>query len=547
MKKGFLFAAMACLLFTSLTSCSLDSRNYAINLSNKLQKTRMGESSIQNISKYTAIGVGAVDNKSPQKKYKLIDKENDEIDDTGDYSYILLGMTESGLIEELTFLAANGNEVSSSNFNITYYEEVGDFVLFSYLPISKEAYLDGFKKFMRNSFDYRDSTEEDINNAAQSLIIGPLNRLSHPIPYSFKTKNGFVDTSFLVHKQSGKIFPFSTHARYINISKMRGWLHNSVDADSEETNITAADIMMPYSEVRYWLPSYPFSHTNCFDNGFFVSNTSGGYYTFKCIQAVNEGLSVLRFNEETQNIDVNSITTVRTPENINNDSVANACDKWGNKFIKIVGDESNYYRYNLVSKKTTKIDDFFDFIRDLRFDTYTRQFFRVSEDAYLIFYNEDFEIDYRLNINIESDVWRTIYDFDTSYCIDKTNNIVWAGYNIIKLEFDENGHYKSNPYSIVSTPNRHIANTEYAYGNYYFAQDGNLYKVDVSNNYSINQISDIPYRINSIYMNDYDNLTFDGIDLSSLQQVTGYIDANDEATFEINTNSNKTTIFTPIN
>lgn len=545
MKKCFLFYLAACLLFVSLTGCGVNSGEYTVNLSNKVQKVKMSEGSIQNISKYTAIGVGVMDNKSPQNRYKLIDKENNDIDEAGDYTYNLLGMTENGRIEELTFLEENGNQVSSSNFNITYYEDVGDFVLFSYLPMSKESYVNGFKSFMRNNNDYRDNTEEEINTAAQVNIIGPINRLTYPILWSFKTKSGFVETSFLIHKKSGKIFPYSTHTRYVNISKMRGWIHNSVEDNPEETNITAADIMMPYSEPIYWSYQYDFIHTNCFENGFFVSNVMADYNSFRCIRANNSNLAILKFNEETQNLDVNLITTVRANQFLSRD-IANSCDKWGNKIIQFEGD-FGYYMYNLLNKKTTKLDDEPRFINNLRLDSYTRQFYSVLESGDVVFYNQDFEVDYQIDVDINSEEDRLIYSLDTTYCIDKENAIVWTGYKIIKLNFDDNGHYSKIPFSVISTPNMSLLNAAAAYGNYYYAKEGILYKVNSSNNYAVEQIGNFPYHVNSVYINEYDNLTFQGADLSSLQEVTGYINSNDEVTFEINHNSNRTTIFTPIN
>ena len=91
------------------------------------------------------------------------------------------------------------------------------------------------------------------------------------------------------------------------------------------------------------------------------------------------------------------------------------------------------------------------------------------------------------------------------------------------------------------------SNIVFAYGDYYYLKDNAIYKVDTSNNYECVKLADVDYRINNIYLNDFDNLTFSGLDLSTLQEVTGYITADDEVTFEINPNSNKTTIFTPIN
>ncbi len=527
MKKGFLFAVSICLLMGSLTGC----KSHSYSLKSKIQKTTLSESAIQNISKYKAIGVGTIDKSSPQKRYKFIDKEADDANNTNDYTYNLLGMTENGLIEELTFLANNGSEVKSSNFNITYYNEIGDdFVLFSYLPMDVKTYINGYKNWMKN--EYEGMNKEQIEQQCYYMLTGPINKLRYHLMWSIKTSKGFIDTSFLVHKSSGKVFPFSMHRYYVDPKKIYGVFQYSLQINDDETNLTAADMMFQSVGQDYISHYDELLSSNYFENGFFVSGSCGvGSFGTYC-----EGTSILTFDEQTQNIIVDSFTAFSIYQN--------ACDKWGNAIVSSTFSGV----YNLVDKKIKSLDVF-----DGMFDPTTRQFYKYDyvyddngfEEMLISFYDEDLEIEY--SVTMPYHFWFNITSPENDAWIDKKEKICWLDNDIIKVNLDENEHYAQPLYTVISSLGDDASNIVFAYGDYYYLKDNAIYKVDTSNNYECIKLAEVDYRINSLYLNDFDNLTFSGLDLSTLQEVTGYITPDDEVTFEINTNSNKTTIFTPIN
>lgn len=234
-KNVFLGVLLSMLVLPMMTGCNNQNQPKTKNNSTALNKTTLGEASINNISKYTAIGVGKLDKKSPNKKYRLItDKNNDEVeeeDNSVDLSNTLVGLTTEGVLEELSLTIQSGQQLNSSAFNVTYYEEIGDFVLISVLPMDVQEYVSnviGDKEKVDNGDTWNEAKQKcevSYYVTYNEKVARFIEALNYPLKYSIRYLNNasgeynYIDTSYLIHKRSGKLFPFSSRKYCVDPKK----------------------------------------------------------------------------------------------------------------------------------------------------------------------------------------------------------------------------------------------------------------------------------------------------------------------------------------
>lgn len=595
--KGLLFLSFL-LVFPVLTGCGHHDKGY-IDFNKKVNKTQLGESSIANISKYSALGVGSLSSVknqnnrllNPNALISLRNESDDEIIDHADYS--LLGLTNEGVVEELTLTMSSGESILSSSLNITYYVEIGDFILFSYLPMSTEEYRDGFRQigwYDINSFEW-----EHLNY---------INNLQYPLIYSirYQDKNGdyqYIDLSYLIHKKSGKIFPCSSHSAYIDPKKVyaSGFTGFS-ERDYEIENKTIGDYIFNiedgydtrvelyeyyreyYSDTfRFECPesfSYLYSYSfngSTFHNGFLISHHNSGtgeemfstIYNFPGIRLENN--AIVMFNETTNDLSFERFSNFEVVGDLK-------CDKWGNFVIR--HPTAGYRLYRMSDRKIMDYEFGFegDAIR-ISFDSFTKQYYGGSriefhddwiryDGSLYSFYGEDLSVEYDYNtIEVISNNPNTPFYDIVGRITDSSGEVILIedGYdntegvnavNFIKIKtINEQGRYSEEAYSyelLTTLKNCRREELLHINGNYYCLINKQIYCVEANNGYRVIAL-EIPYTVSSLNI-DYEHnvLAFAGYDKSTYDMVNGYITAENEVTFEVQEMKEDTiNIFTPIN
>ena len=101
MKKNVFLLFITSLMSLTLVGCAsnIEHKN---DVSSILQKDDVSGGSIANISKYSALGVGSVKHLNGQKQ--LLPRKADDEVEPNDVSNTLIGVTNEGVVEELSLL-----------------------------------------------------------------------------------------------------------------------------------------------------------------------------------------------------------------------------------------------------------------------------------------------------------------------------------------------------------------------------------------------------------------------------------------------------------
>ena len=485
--------------------------------SNSLNTLTIGEASINNIGKYTAIGVGKLNKISPNKKYSLItnleNNEEESEEDYADLSNTLIGLTTDGVLEELSLTIQNGQQLNSSAFNITYYEEIGDFVLVSVLPMDVNEYVSGANGEGRYTYD---QDGEKYTASSKECVSFAINHLVYPLKYSIRYYDSqnkeyeYIDTSYLIHKRSGKIFPFSSRKYCVDAKKCKNGQFKDPTIVVDNENITSYPVNnliefvdseplrigydwdIEQQRIVFWpwethyLDYYDFDEYNCFHNGFYVfvplvekANINKPYDNY--VRYENRYLFSIVFDEEISALEITSMK-IRDQDGFGWESEGDnvisiysngglfwnriCIDKFGN-FICQFKDYRMYY--NFYDKTFNRLNS----TADIRFDIITKQYYlRVSEYTnddehivggdFVIFLNEKMEEDYLIDWDLfnhnclidHNGYWRNILEdqdwfLKNSLMINKNERLVFGRNSVVKVSLDENGHYYENTFTVV--------------------------------------------------------------------------------------------------
>lgn len=555
--KGLLFLSML-LMLPALTGCK--ERSY-YNFAKKLNTTELGNSSIQNISKYKALGVGSLSSFAGKKKLlsksDLINLRSEETDDNSSYDYSLLGLTNDGFVEELTLITNNGESILSSNLNITYYDEIGDFIIFSFLPMSTEDYKAGLLS-PDDMFEYK---EWDYNTFHKCYM----DKLCYPLIHAIRYKDGkdykFIDTTYLIHKKSGKMFPCSTHGAYIDIAEVSpgcGFIRLSDYRKvlPSENEATLGDILFggfwdgttyrgaqsaPYEDSDYYMEDYYFEPDhytrNWFPNGFISCSGDFLWQSFKYISGCP--VSIVTFDETSNTI------LVEQPANFSINTPF--CDKWGNLYVETV---AGFYLYR-KSDKTFMLD----IDASVGYDYWSRQFYlKLPGNNKYSFLGEDLSVEYTFDNLKLSQYSQQTEAFDLLGLASRFVNFkdkvylkeYGSEYLIMRVILDENGHYTDDSYREIAKFDRNVGLLN-VYGRYFYIFEGVINYLDRDDDYSHHTI-EVPYTVNGLFMDENNCLKFTGFEKATLSSVEGYITENNEVSFEVQTpKPSKISTFSPIN
>lgn len=606
-KKVFLGALILSLIMSTAALTGCDNIRYKNN-SKSLNKTTIGEASINNINKYTAIGVGKLDKLSPNKKYRLITDQNNDEEDEPDYSDMsntLIGLTTEGVLEELSLTIQSGQQLNSSSFNITYYQEIGDFVLVSVLPADVTTYVSGVVGYD----EYGIGNDRVYKNPHREGVKYAISCMHYPLKYSIRYYDSadkeykYIDTSYLIHKRSGKIFPFSSRRYCVDIKKcINGEFASPTIIIEDETTDNYPinriiefyndEYLHVYSDYNFELGKVVFSHdtstnyNDFFDDNFgfvYSQNSFPNGFKIRCSASLDIALkrrwnnrrddrmsyfSTIIFNEETSSLEITSLKVVHDDSDENN-NVSNVCDH-----IDRFGNICCFYRnqlvvYNAFTKTFKKCS------RECGFDKWSKQHYYFDTEQNnsgaftecVIFMNKDFEEDYRIarnalnyhstldRINVEHEWYSDCLLCDDGFYerarqIDTRNCLIKEKNTYLIYSLDENYHYTTLPPTIVfQFSGTHIG--EYQ-NTIYYMNNLIVHKVEFTSNYSnytdvvLASLEDYPF-IDEIDLY-YDVVHFKGID-NSLNVIEGYVNPDGTISFELQEFEvdSSTTTLSPIN
>ena len=613
-KKFFLGVLLSTLLVPMMSGCGSADPNkpkYVNNLGS-LNKTSIGEGSINNISKYTAIGVGKLDKSKPNQRYRFVDElKNDETetdDSSLDLSNTLIGLTTEGILEELSLTIQGGQQINSSTFTITYYQEIGDFVLVSVLPMDVDEYVNGvFGDGMRVEDPYTwNETKQQYDvvytKTYKELTAFAIESLNYPLKYSIRYLDNetneyrYIDTSYLIHKRSGKLFPFSSRKYCVNPQKcINGeFLNPTIVVDNEEVDNYPINSLVNYfwyqglevgyywkdeeKKPSYWVPEhksyFPYYeiHNDCypisFDNGFCILIPECEYINIEktdesIIHYENTFLYTVVFDEDSSNLEITNLKVRRqnegwsnSDENIVTISYSFHVDRFGNFVCEYKG--RNMY-YNVYSKAFGKINVNINSAYWPDYDRWSRQhYIRANADIVVdgvvtgtedsaIFLNEQMEEDYIIrweffwfhevgDISLPPILECQNEFFERSEAINKYERLVYCEDKLVKLSLDENYHYSTKlPGKVIYRfPEGHFyCDKERCY----YIDGLSVHKVTFSNDYETIDdkvlVSLEDYPyIDNLWYVGNDVVAFDGMD-SQLNTITGYIYPDGTISFEI--------------
>ena len=475
--KSFLISAIILLSVSMMTGCNQRGNNNEYNeysdKSELLNKTSIGEASINNISKYTAIGVGKLDKASPHQRYRLIDKKNDgeeEYSEYDDLSNTLVGLTNEGIIEELSLTIQSGQQLGSSTFTITYYEELGDFILVSVLPMDVQEYVAGVFNHETQTIGDPETWNDSIGNydrifeiTYRDVVASAIERLKYPLKYSIRYQDPdteeykYIDTSYLIHKRSGKLFPFSSREYCVDPQKCRfGEFYSpSIYVNNENDTIYPVNYLAQfywYGDLRYglgwddvnkkplidiWNDYISFFYSNdgyyddfqyhFFDNGFYVFSPRVIRYDDEDInnqevRTDNRYMNIVIFNEETSSLEITNMKVIvhdrggwwedqGTVITVGHKIVL---DKYGNFLCKY----NNYGMfYNIYSKTFGRVnvkafeENDYAWSEGGYLNCWVKQYYYYEDveyrrddgwteyKSYVVFLNEELKEDYRVPMN----------------------------------------------------------------------------------------------------------------------------------------------------
>ena len=606
-KKVFLSALLVSLVLpmVSLTGCS--SVQYR-DKTKVLNKTTLGEASINNISKYSAIGVGKLDKLSLNKKYRLItNQSNDEVDNSEneqkeasiDLSNTLIGLTNDGVLEELSLTIQNGQQLNSSAFNITYYQEIGDFVLISMLPMNATDYVDGIV----NNNHYSEIWDDNGNRtylSTKDCVSSSIDRLCYPLKYSIRYYNSqekeyeYIDTSYLIHKRSGKLFPFSSRKYCVDSKKCKNgeFVKPSVIVEGDEVDNYPINGLLEYfnfNGAEYLDSGWGFNEeAQTFTNGFYTyvptnHNINIDDESKNTCDFGSTKLYIVIFNNESSTLEITNMRVKIRDQGWwdDQDNVISTyefydhyitIDRFGNFLCKY---KERTMSYNVSTKSFTRVDTLGN--RGVQFDRWTKQYYYrdakeiANNDGwteyrdYYVFLDDKFEEDYYRDIwncfrvpmdNSDNSFLDNILErqqefLERSEPLGDKERIVFTTNKIIKFKLDENRHYLNESPTIVLDIDGNFIyhDNEYCY---YF-KDLIVHKVAVSNNYEsfdddvYLSLANYPF-VESVWYVGNGIIGFTGMD-NQLNTITGYMHEDGTVTYEIeefDVGSN-TTILSPIN
>lgn len=542
----------------------LNRDTFYIDITRLLDKFSLGESTIQNISKYSAIGVTNINTNETQKnKLKLLDLSNDELDADEENSYSLVGLTTDGVVEELNLLTSGGESIKSSKLNITFYSECGDFIMISALPMKIDALADYMAKDYKKGMSGDSETIEKQTNEYVFINLYRYTRvLNYPLYHSVRYYDSnaksykYIDTSYLIHKPSGKIYPCSRHSTYIDPEKINNgyWFFGREELSSDEINpneLTIGDMILssyyyPYIESERY-PLYQTKeekwinkNTRSFHNGF---STRGGN-DFANRESFGIGMKegcIAKYDDSTSNIVVNSFDGI---------SFIGA-DQYGNILSEKNG--SNY-----IYKQS---DETFVPVGNLRLDYLTKRFVSFDDDNGMItFYNDKLNAEINIENSVIDGKWKisNLLFLEESgyggYYLNRDEKVFAFEESIYKLDYaeiEENVSFSVSkigeaPFNIEppnSWDNLFVNNSLFT------LRDNVLYRINLSKDYECSIIDlDSHYTISHLYTDECGQfLMFRGIENGTLKDVDGYILEDGTVTFEIKENQRQISVFSPIN
>lgn len=589
--KSLLLMSAITMSLSFLTGCN-NNVKYK-DFSKTINKTTLGEASINNISKYTAIGVGKLDKASPNKRYRLLTDKNDGEETTyeADLSNTLLGLTTEGVLEELSLTIQNGQSLNSAGFNVTFFQEIGDFVLFSILPMDVNDYISGVVgddliAYDRDKNECRITYKECVSYAIDQLVY-PLKYAIHY--YDSQTKDyRFIDTSYLIHKQSGKIFPFSSHSYCVDSKKCRNgeFLNPTVILDNDESKNPINNLIkytgLECLAVDYFCDEYinkPRLSVNANNKLFFPHSTNGVKdfnNGFACITSsnycpdltkpntFNDGNGIyfhtVVFDDSSSSLQVTEMIIRATYQdggvaingNSDLDIMSNEVDKFGNILCDYKGRQMVY---NAFSKQFTRAEFNTD---GFGFDPWTKQFYircMLTEDenagrSGLMFYNEQFEEDYRFCIEgLPLDLFGVGFYIlqDNSVDINDKTKLFIQDNIVYRLSLDENRHYQNDGFSkLFELPSPVFY---YDKERIYYYHDSIIYAINVNTleDSEFVSLKDYPF-VESVFMTNIGLIRFEGMD-NQLNTFVGYVYPDGTISFDISEFKvdSQTTTLSPIN
>lgn len=633
-QKVFLGALLTTLVLPMMVGCNSRPNNnnnnevpeYTDN-SETLNKTSIGEASINNITKYTAIGVSKLDKKSPNKKYSILtslndddsqeieegengEEEQEEPNPYADLSNTLVGLTTEGILEELSLTIQSGQQLNSSTFSITYYEELGDFVLVSVLPMDVQEYVNGVSNFWEEEYPdpntWNEQTQQyDVVHKAtyNDRVAFCIEHLNYPLRYSIRyldessNEYKYIDTSYLIHKRSGKLFPFSSREYCVDPQKcLHGeFINPTVYVNDESISNYPVNSLVKYSGYHEALA---YSQWDDLKNEVFFTQYEGNYFELNndcfynnelknsicifmpwCMFHQEENpfevwesgddprLYIIMFNQETSSLDITSISASQEQGREGSVYIRDIHpDRFGNFFCMY---KERLMVYNIYTKEFKRADFYKDGAGDFEFnlwDAYERYFDRWTQQyfykkwfeeqdsnghtysrQYIVFLNENMEEDYR--------IYRDYFDFNpaggspigmimenteqfinNSFAINERERILYGDKRLIRVKLDQNGRYSENisPVLVLNVPGEIL----YCEKNYMYYLDGlTVHKISTDSNYE-------SYR-DSIHasLNDYpfvEKVWYVGNGVvgfegmdNHLNTITGYIQPDGTISFEI--------------
>ena len=587
MKKNVFLLFITSLMSLTLVGCAnnIVHRN---DVSSRIQNDDVSGGSIANISKYSALGVGSVKHLNGQKQ--LLPRKTDDEVEPNDVSNTLIGVTNDGVVEELSLLTKENKPFDLENHTLCYYGDFESFIVVSILPFGLDAvpYL----------FNRHDVAQEEKDRGPETLYreIKELDLfLEYPFGYTTGNSKQYIDTSFIIHKASGYIYPFNRRNLYHNANNLdiHCWEENNdyyIYLGGDGTGIEETDFDRMIFFFKEDLINRNLIHERnnyiFYNNGFWLPTWGEGnrYLTYR-----------VEYNENTRNLDVTVLTNPRV-EGEYNFSMGFLTDKWGNT---IVNNTAGTFFYNKATQKLVSIPEpnlsvenkvsersFIDGDVWIGLDATTKQFiqcytfmFEYEENWFrrysrMTFFNQNLESDVQLTFDLEHEEKNgpisRFYGFSNSSAdygigfvgffnppLFKYDENKYFGYtkddngaNIYSVELDENGYYKVDGQQFLRRiETRKDLCLVYANEHFYYLLESKVHKMDPFNDFSDEIIlNDSNYFIKSLDVDKMGNIIFDGIDFT-MAEVHGYITPNDEITFEISSSSSNYSIISisPIN
>ena len=540
------------------TTASSNADSGPRDIASLLSTVNVGAGKITDIKNYRAIGVGSVGDighKRTQAKRNLFAdieeseesegaEESKEIEDTGIH-YTLLGETLDGTIESLSLLSSAEEAIDSSSLNVTYFRELGDFLCVSIIPMRLSDYY---------SILYPGS-EEGACFIEDPSARDSIENLDYFLPYSFKLNEEFIDTSYLIHKRGGKIFPFSSHKFCIDakIGAEEGteFIRTYTSENQESSNYTAFDAAFPDGNALIAPDSSNLSYVyadTTFEEGFITGLPStisrGSWET--CYTS-----SVISFDGESEQLKVETGFQY---------AFTNAIDVYGN--VASCTTEGRWFFYNVRDEKANYVSRFASgpSSETFNFDRVSKRFY-YRDGTDVIFLGKDLSDDYTLKFDeLFSEETNNLFDIAYKYFRDNADlfldkNILVRdeglpdGKTVFEIHLDEKGQYNSSSFEILGKTKMDFGVK--CSGNYYSVVEDEVHVMLPSKGYEEIAIHSDGYLAQSVGIEktcDGFVVCFNGYDKATMASVHGYIDSSNALTLEpVKPQPRTISVFSPIN